>query len=438
VSVTVAGTEQVHSTAAPYLKRNFFLGMANGSLYMLAETLVDASLVLTWFLARLAAPNILIGLVVPLRDAGWFLPQLFVAPYLGRLRYKMPTYASAALIRGMAWMAMAVVVLTQRNPTVLIMGFFIPYVVNSFASGWAGLAFMDIIAKTIPAERRGAYFGTRMLIGGLLGIAGSYVVRLALGEQLGQTFPANVGQLTAIAGVFAVISLMSFTYVVEPPGEVSRVTNLFAHLGQAWHLPRRDRNFGFFPATRVALMAAQMATPFLAVYASRELGAGAEMVSLYLAANTAAALASNLVWSRISDRQGNRAVLRFASGIGLMMALLAWLIGPIGWALKLTTVTAWLFSAVFALVGVFQSGIGLGGMSLLLEIAPAADRGLYIGLANTVLGIALMSTSIGGILVDWLGYRGLFLLAAGCYAIGLWAATLLHEPRRLSNVRSAR
>jgi MFS family permease len=219
---------------------------------------------------------------------------------------------------------------------------------------------------------------------------------------------------------------------------VSQVTNLFVHLGRAWHLPRRDRNFGYFLATRVALMAAQMATPFLAVYSARELGAGAEMVSVYLAANTAAALASNLVWSRISDRRGNRAVLRFASGMGLVMALLAWLTGPIGRTLGLATATAWLFSAVFALVGVFQSGIGLGGMSLLLEIAPAAERGLYIGLANTVLGITLMSTSIGGILVDWLGYRGLFLLAAGCYAIGLWAATLLREPRRVSNARSAR
>jgi len=72
-----------------------------------------------------------------------------------------------------------------------------------------------------------------------------------------------------------------------------------------------------------------MATPFFAVYASRELAPGPEMVSVYLAFNLAASLVSNLLWSRLSDWRGNRAVIRLAAGLGLMMALLAWLSGPL-------------------------------------------------------------------------------------------------------------
>ena len=107
--------------------------------------------------------------------------------------------------------------------------------------------------------------------------------------------------------------LFAFIFVVEPPGEVgNEVSNLTAHLGRAAHLMRGDRNFRLFLTARVAIMAAQMAAPFFAVYASRELGAGAEMVSVYLASNTAASLVSNLMWSRLSDRRGNRAVLRLA------------------------------------------------------------------------------------------------------------------------------
>jgi MFS family permease len=87
---------------------------------------------------------------------------------------------------------------------------------------------------------------------------------------------------------------------------------------------------------------------------------------------------------------------------------------------------------VFAISGAFQSGIGVGGMSLLLEIAPSHDRALYVGLMNSALGVALLSTSVGGLLVDWLGYRGLFLLAACYYAVGLWTATRMREPRRMS------
>ena len=226
---------EVEAPAAdPHLRRNYALGVINGSLYTLAESLIDPALVLTWFLSRLSAPNVLIGLVVPLRDTGWFLPQLFLARHQARQPYKLPTYSAAALVRSIAWVTMSIVVLTQRDPTVLIVGFFVPYVINSAASGWGGLPFMDVVAKTIPARQRGPYFAARMLIGGALGIAGSLVVRLALGEQLGRAFPANVGQLIAIAGLFAVVSLFSFTFVVEPPGEVGdEVSSLTAHLGRA-------------------------------------------------------------------------------------------------------------------------------------------------------------------------------------------------------------
>ncbi len=439
MSTLAAGKGEEGSSSSDFtpfhLRRNLTLGIANGALYTVAETLIDPALVLTWFLSRLSASNVLIGLVVPLRDAGWFIPQLFAARYQSRLPYKLHIYSVAAFVRSLAWMAMAIVMLTQRDPVVLIAGFFIPYTINSLAAGLAGLPFMDIVAKTIPARRLGTYFGTRMFLGGILGIAGTVVVRLALSEQLGQTFPTNVGQLMAIAAVFAVSGLLAFMFVVEPPGEAeNEVGSLAAHLGRAATLPQRDHNFRFFLTARAVLMLAQMGTPFFAVYASRELGAGAEMVSVYLAAYTAAFLLSNLVWSRLSYRHGNCLVIRLAASLGLGMALLAWLAGPLNRALDLASSAPWLFVAVFAMSGAFQSSNSLGGMSLLLEIAPPHDRALYVGLTNTVLGVALLSTSIGGLLVDWLGYRGLFLVTVGCFAAGLWAATMLREPRRLANV----
>ncbi len=418
-----------------HLRRNLALGVANGALYILAETLIDSALVLTWFLSRLSAPNVLIGLVVPLRDAGWFIPQLIAARYQSRLPYKLPTYSVMALVRGLAWLSMAVVMLTQRDPAILIAGFFIPYTVNSFASGVAGLPFMDIVAKTIPTRRLGTFFGARMFLGGALGIVGSLVVRLALSEKLGQAFPTNIGQLMAIAAVFAVCGLLAFMFVVEPPGKAeNEAVNLAAHLGRAASLPRQDRNFRLFLIARMALMLAQMGTPFFAIYASRELGAGAEMVSVYLASYTTTFLLSNLVWSRLSDRRGNRLVIWLGACLGLSMALLTWLAGPLNRALALGAHAPWLFVVVFALSGAFQSGNSLGGMSLLLELAPQQDRALYVGLTNTALGLALLSTAWGGLLVDWLGYRGLFLVTVGFYAAGVWAATILRDPRRMANV----
>jgi len=53
---------------------------------------------------------------------------------------------------------------------------------------------------------------------------------------------------------------------------------------------------------------------------------------------------------------------------------------------------------------------------------------------NSVLGVALLSTSVGGLLVDWLGYRGLF-----CWqrAAMPWAVdgNRMREPRRMLTVQ---
>ena len=68
----------------PHLRRNFALGLLNGAMFNFAEALMSVDTVLTWFVQRLGGSNFLIGLVGPMRDAGWFLPQLFMAHRLQR------------------------------------------------------------------------------------------------------------------------------------------------------------------------------------------------------------------------------------------------------------------------------------------------------------------------------------------------------------------
>src|SRR5512141_2630796 len=74
----------------PHLRRNFFLGVFNGAMFNFAETLMSVDTVLTWFVQQLGGSYFLIGLVGPMRDAGWFLPQLFISHRLQRERLEMP------------------------------------------------------------------------------------------------------------------------------------------------------------------------------------------------------------------------------------------------------------------------------------------------------------------------------------------------------------
>ena len=52
---------------------------------------------------------------------------------------------------------------------------------------------MDIVAKTIPATRRGSLLWRRLFAGSVLGLLASVMVGVILSEQNPSRFPTNVG-----------------------------------------------------------------------------------------------------------------------------------------------------------------------------------------------------------------------------------------------------
>ena len=90
--------------------------------------------------------------------------------------------------------------------------------------------------------------------------------------------------------------------------------------------------------------------------------------------------------------------------------------------------------AGFALVeGVLNGALGpagaLVGNNFLLELAPEAERPLYLGLSNTLIGIVVLISGFGGLIVDLLGYGGLFGLSAFLCLLAWWWSRGLPEPR---------
>lgn len=402
----------------PHLRRNFTVGVINGALFIFAETILDPNLVLVWFLSRLGASNLWVALVSPIRDGLWFLPQLLVSRLMRHRVYYMDVYRRMAVVRALGAFAMALGVwLAAPHPTGMLLAFFIPYCVISLASGISGLPFMEIVGKTIPPRQRGVFFAARLFFGGLLGLAASGMVRLLLEERAGLAFPHNVVLLFFIFAIFTSIGMAVFATVVEPPSLSPDGSSPPLPWREAIRALWRRASYRLFLGARVALMWAAIATPFFTAYAVRDLGVPDAMIGLYLGFNVGASLLSNLLWSWISVRRGHRAVLEGATVGGLIGVLWALMVGPLSGVWP--GMAGWLMLPVFILSGMYASGAAIGGMSLLLEIAPGHDRPLTIGLTNTLLGIALLSTAIGGLIADLIGYRGLFALSFGFYTLAL-------------------
>jgi MFS family permease len=416
-------------------RRNLALGLFNGITFRLAEALIDPPVVLTWFVSQLTDSNLLTGLVSPLGTAGWFLPQVFASARIQRMERKMRCYTAMAVIRTAVWLLLAVTVWLVDDPLVLLVSFFVLYTTARMAAGPAGLAFFDVVAKTIPVRRRGSFFTWRQFIGGLLGLAGGWIVKTVLSHPA-LPFPRGNALLFFLYIATMAPGLAAFIAIREPPGTVaSEPATLRKQFWRAGQILRTDRVYRRYTAARIAIIMAGTAVPFLSVYAKSALGAPEGMVGVYVTARIAALLLSNLGWGWISDRRGNQLVMRLLNLGNGMMALLA--LGLVG-LMELLPATAqavpagglpYLALPLFLLNGAMQPAMMLVGNNFLLELAPEGERPLYLGFSSTLAGIAVLISGFGGLVVDFFGFASLFAISLGLGLAGYALATGLPEPR---------
>jgi MFS family permease len=392
---------------------------------------IDSSMVLSWFLAQLGTSNILIGLVQPIRIGSSFVLQILVSGYLQRKSHKMPFYLTGAVLRCLLLVGLALVVaLIPLGSPWLVPGFFAILIIYSLISGVIGLPFLDIVGKSILPSQRGEFFGQRNLWGNILVLGASATVGYLLAEPLGLVFPMNVAVIFALSALFMAFTSVVWSRIKEPPGVVdtSRV-RWSEQLRRGVRLLKRDPHYRRYVLVRLALVPPGWVTPFYVVYAKDALGIPSQMIGVYLAIRTIAAVFSNLVWSRVSDRRGNRAIVQAASAVGISIPLLALIVGlVIEGAPAEASWPAYAFGLVFMAMGAFGAGMMVSGLSYLLDIVPDAERPLYLGFNSTIFGIANFSALASGFLIDWVGFRVLSAVAVGFCVLSLALSFGLVDP----------
>jgi MFS family permease len=411
-------------------RRNFILHILNGVFIFVSEAFTDPNLVVTAFISQLTASNVLIGLLAPLRDTGWFLPQLFVSPWVERMPRKVRFYGLMTYVRSAGWIVLVLSMFLIEQPQALLIAFFVCMVMISISAGFAGLPFMTATQKVIPFDRMGLLFGLRLFLGGGLAILAGPVIALVLGGNvlgLHLRFPDNYALLFAISTIFFVVACVMFALIKEEPDPVpERITPMAAQLHKATGVFRADRRFRRFLLMRVALMFAMTCVPFITVYAKRELGVSDAYLGSLVPIALAASLLSNLIWARINDRRSSRMVLALCSVLGVALCALGLSL------IAFNSASPVLLPLAYALGGVIGSGVGVSTTPQMIEIVPQGQAPLYFGLLNTLLGVAMLFTSLVGLIVDGLGFAALFVFCGACFALALERVARLRATTAMS------
>ena len=97
---------------------------------------------------------------------------------------------------------------------------------------------------------------------------------------------------------------------------------------------------------------------------------------------------------------------------------------------------AWAYGLVFLTSNASMACFLPGWTSYVLEWAPEAERPVYVGLANTINGLAALFSVLGGAILQWTGgnYEILFILTAIGTLAALPLTAALPEPREAEQV----
>jgi len=425
---------------SPLVKRTFALGVANGALWQLADAFLNPSTVVPAFILALGrGDKVWIGVIMACMNCGWLWPQLFLGKYLGTKQRLLPYYWVSAVGRGLTMIVLTAVVAFayDARPGVVFAIVAALFMLHGSLGALGTIPFMTIVSDSMPASLRGRFFGLRWLIGGALGMASGIVVKQVLAGGSGPVNPRSYVTLFALGSGVYILSVLCFSLVREPPHDLQRhELSLPMELARGPRLLRRDRDWRLLLWSRACdAVAGGLTIPYMAPFALQYLKAQESVVGIFLFCQAGAGAASNLLWSYLGDRRGNRKLLMVSSAASVLpaaIALLSLAVPPVPlgtWFGVPFTLRLLVFSIAFIPLGFWVSGMAMGQTNYLLDIAPNRRRSTYLAFSSLV-AFPLAWWPVGGALIIGESRFVLGFTVALAAAIGTFVTTVrLQEPR---------
>lgn len=384
--------------------RNFLTHVASLAMTKTGDGLVDPKLILSWLLHALGAPAAFVGMLVPVREAGALLPQLFTAEWIRLRPQRKWVWAAGSLIQGLCVAGMAGVALIMEGASaglaiVLLLGVF------AVARSLCSVSYKDVLGKTVSKATRGTATGAAGTIAAAMVLL--FGVLLSTGIVT-PSIPVITVALMLAAGLWLCAAGL-FSMLAETPGATEGGQSAANGLLSRLSVLRHDRQLVRFIIVRGLLIATALAPPYMLLAADINDGGTLANLGPLVLASSLAGLTSSYVWGRLADRS-SRWVLLWSAVIAALAlgvtALIGWLAAD--W-LRLPVV---LPALLFVLMIAYQ-GVRLGRSTHLVDMADSDSRANYTAVSNTVIGVLLLFGGVFGWLAQALGVE----VVLGCFSI---------------------
>ena len=406
--------------ACKYVPRNFFLQIFSNMFIQLGDTLSNPKTVLTWLMSYVSAPVYLISLIVPLRESGSMVPQVFFAPFIRKRSIRKWLWIIGALLQFLAIGAIGIIALNFKGVTA---GWLIvtAVVLFSLSRSISSLSSKDIIGKTIPKTRRGRMKGYAVSVSGVLVLAAGLFMLYRSEKGANINFYTNIIFFASATWLAAAVI---YSGIKEFPSQIKEESSDKNSIFASFALLKTNKQFRNFIIARTLLLCTALSAPFYVVLAQNYVGKEAYLLGLFIIAKGVASTVSSPIWGKYADKSSKNimavAVL-IASVLGIFIFF------TISY-FPLLRSAKWLYPVVLFILGIAHQGVRLGRKTYVIDMGTGNERTSYVSVSNTVIGIILLM--VGGLsaLVSLLSVEGVILLLS---VLGLAGA---YKSYKLPNV----
>ncbi|HEY3291141.1 MAG TPA: hypothetical protein VGK87_13520, partial [Anaerolineae bacterium] len=310
------------------IRRNFWALVAEKAGFGFAISFAGPYTVLTALAAQLTTSAIVIGAVTTVWNGALFIPVTFVARWIRNHSERMPIVRRLFFTRAIAFPIIAIWLFVTKaaDPNLTLVVLIISILVFCLSDGSNSIPYVDVVARLFDSKTRSRMTWQGLLIGGVLGLAGSFVVQYLLTPGTFQ-FPDNFALLLGLAGVIFFIAWLFICLVSERDVQAAHQHILNAPQSNGPRgladIVRNDDVYRRTLLTRFLTNTDQMAVPFYTAFALTVMKLPPETVGLFVGAQTVGALLAPIVYGRLAVIYGAHRVIQAGAFMQLSAPLLA-------------------------------------------------------------------------------------------------------------------
>lgn len=377
---------------------NHVKNILHGFFLAIGTTIAEPSTILPLIVNYFGGSSMLVGFFAALLRGGAIVVQLFAAFHAQTYKLMMPYLRRIFFIRFLSWflIGIAIILFGENHPNLTLASIGFGLFMFSFSAGFAAIYFREIMAKIFSHKFRGKTMAYRQFFSAVGGLVSG-----ALAAWILESFepPQSYGYLFIISSFIMGFGYLAFSLVDEPvKEEVSKKESTFGKfLQNSYAILRADKNLQIQVTTFLLAYGYLIALPFIILDAQQKIDLDGIAIGSLITTQMVGAMLSNFLWGTLSGRGHNALTAKISISLQMVAIVLA---------ANASSLYEYMF--IFFLVGASIDGNRIASSNLILKIAPAEKRPVYIALQMNIVSLGMFFSIAGGVILHFFNYATLY------------------------------